>query len=274
MMNKFIVNYKDACIYQSDLNILRSRDGWINDSIINYHMKRFYHSNPTTSTKIPWNFVDPTVVSYFVHQLSMDDSEDVDELRSLGCTWIDASKEYTTYYIFVPINSNFSKSNHDAFTSGHGLHWSLLLMIFHEGLIYFYHFDSSNGLNSAAAEIVATRMTFILSLVWNDNKEEMFNEEVRITECKCIQQCNVYDCGIHTLIHAEAIMEGIKTFKCNTLEECVPNDPTFYSHIIQRHLEDHIQAKASENHSIISMTREMRERIYQDILSVANDEQM
>jgi Ulp1 family protease len=274
-MDGFIVNYNDACIYQSDLNILRSKDGWINDSIMHFQMTRFRHRYPNACFSTH-DFVDPTVVSYFLHQLSLDDSDDIDELRLLGCRWIDTSKEMTHHCIFIPINSNFSKSSHDAFTTGHGLHWSLLLVMFHKNCrrLEFYHFDSSYCFNYEAAQIVASRVKFIFSLVLNEKDKNMLDKDVRITECKCIQQCNGYDCGIHTLINIEAVMEGIKTFPWTTLakQDGVDYGRALYSQF-QRHLEEQVQAVAiHENNSVISMTKNMRQRILEDILSIANDE--
>jgi Ulp1 family protease len=240
-------------------------------------MTRLYHQHILDPAKMyTFDFVDPTVVSYFLHQLSPNDSDDKDEFQLLGRKWIDASQERTCHFIFVPINSNFSKSSHEAFTTGHGLHWSLLLVMIHKGILEFYHFDSSYSFNMEAAQIVASRMKFILSLVMihlmNTKDDEILDKEIRITECKCTQQCNGYDCGIHTLINVEAIMEGLKTFRWMTSaeEDLLNHEHVLYSQL-QRHLEDRIQATSMiENKADLSITTEsMRHRILQDILTIA-----
>ena len=277
IMDNFIVNYNDACLYQSDINILRSKDSWINDGIIHYHMTRLYHQHILDPATIyTFDFVDPTVVSYFLHQLSPNDSDDRYELQLLGRKWINASKERAYHFIFVPINSNFSKSRHEAFTTGHGLHWSLLLVMIHKGKLEFYHFDSSYSFNVEAAQIAASRMKFILSLVMNTKDDEILDKEIRITECKCIQQCNGYDCGIHTLMNVESIMEGLKTFQWMTsAEEDLNHEHVLHSQL-QRHLENRIQDTAMiENETDLSITtKNMRHRILQDILTIASEEKI
>ena len=155
MNDSLLLNYNDACIYQSDLQLVQSKTQWLNDACIHYHMKRLasrdymYHCskssrgshnntidatssssfrsaplslsdgaststtlkrkiNETNSTNddddnnnnnnnakpllndsIITNieYLDPSIVSFFMHQLSINDQNDHDELLQLCHDW-------------------------------------------------------------------------------------------------------------------------------------------------------------------------------------------
>lgn len=38
-MDKLILSYQDACLYESDLAILRSETAWLNDRIISFYFE-------------------------------------------------------------------------------------------------------------------------------------------------------------------------------------------------------------------------------------------
>lgn len=168
MSNSMIINYHDACIYQSDLDILAQSNSWLNDAIIFYEMNslstRYKSSNSLPRIRI--EFLDPSLVSFFMHSLSPSDEDDHDEIMNLGNQWgvlCGVNNSYPTssncdsgvVILLVPINDNNSEGfenvslrNSNAYL---GNHWSILSIIVTEEEFFAYHFDSSSGFNKSAA---------------------------------------------------------------------------------------------------------------------------
>jgi len=187
--DKLIINYHDACIYESDLRLLESHTEWLNDSCINYQMRRLerraaqvqerqnrkqpsgtctstctstctdtgtdtgtdigtYKGIENTSLRYTISgveYLDPSVVSFFMHQLSIGDEDDREEMLSLCQTWgLDPCKEASSSslsspsspvssipmkMVLFPINDNNSASLYSFQTPGGGNHWSLLALL-------------------------------------------------------------------------------------------------------------------------------------------------
>ena len=131
-------------------------------------------------------FMDPCIVSFFMHQISVDDEEDRDEILCLyRNTWeLDPTirtkkrrrESERTVAMMIPINDNHAESSHSFRTPGAGNHWSLLLVLIDTNELHtptrrqrsdrarYFHLDSSRGCNSSAARSVATRVEGILSI--------------------------------------------------------------------------------------------------------------
>jgi len=159
-------------------------------------------SNNDSNDPIRIVFMDPSIVSFFMHQISIDDDEDRDEILGLyNNTW-ELNTQYTQTQkklksssqqsgskmvaMMIPINDNHAGSSWAFQTAGAGNHWSLLVvLIYIEDLVEhntttstsipsprrrrpnyarYFHFDSCHGCNSSAAKIVATRVERLLSI--------------------------------------------------------------------------------------------------------------
>ena len=244
--NSLILNYHDACIYNSDIRLLESRTEWLNDSCINYQMRRLEQirkeeeqkrkKHDSTTHQMENNtgennqlkrigishveFIDPSIVSFFMHQLSIDDEDDRDEMVSLCQSWGLGTNKITKItssirggigegeasMILIPINDNNSVSSLFFQTPGGGNHWSLLVVIsldmmdtsssvnstdefVHspEEQLMFFHFDSMNGSNNSTAVSVARKIQDMYSLIpiisHNDDKStEGRNNEMNIND--------------------------------------------------------------------------------------------
>ena len=136
-----------------------------------------------------------SVVSFLVHQLTEDDDDFDKELLNLNASWnlpqsptsghdVDGMKKvgkenlraqkltqtHSRKRIFVPISDQFGESKVAFARPGGGSHWSLLLWEVNnlyyetdEGFnalvgVGFYSFDSSQGVNKTAAEVVAKKL--------------------------------------------------------------------------------------------------------------------
>eukprot|EP00555_Chaetoceros_dichaeta_P002937 CAMPEP_0198252436 /NCGR_PEP_ID=MMETSP1447-20131203/2953_1 /TAXON_ID=420782 /ORGANISM="Chaetoceros dichaeta, Strain CCMP1751" /LENGTH=405 /DNA_ID=CAMNT_0043937697 /DNA_START=24 /DNA_END=1241 /DNA_ORIENTATION=- len=242
--NPLILSYNGTCcIYQSDLRLLESDSEWLNDSCINFQMTRLSERTVEAATTITTAvaavtaadgaetaskndigtnsqvissrnndsndpirivFMDPSIVSFFMHQISIDDDEDRDEILGLyNNTWELNSQDTQSQTklqsssqpsgskmvaIMIPINDNHAGSSWAFQTAGAGNHWSLLFVVIYiEDLVEhntttssstsipsprrrrpnyarYFHFDSCHGCNSSAAKIVATRVERLLSI--------------------------------------------------------------------------------------------------------------
>ena len=201
MTNKLVLNYHDAVIYASDLSILECSTAWLNDACIHYQMTRLQHTfgRSEGGRQPDLLFLDPSVVSYLIHQCDENDDNFLEQVSSLYQAWDVPTKSK----IFVPINDQFNKSRVEFSRPGGGSHWSLLLWTINncsEDLgrwdSNFYHFDSSKGYNASAAIRVSEKLMKVLHCNVSIAKTEI---SANVIECKTPQQNNGYDCGLFLL---------------------------------------------------------------------------
>jgi len=300
--NKILLEYQDVIIYQSDLHILKSRTGWLNDSCINFQMTRlrqnrrnkvsmtdFKDSDEVSSTPIEADvpkvlYFDPMVVSYFMQFLGRDDVDEMLELRrqwdlpfhlNLESNPIETMKPELhlgkncstcdeTAIILVPVNDYHahSASSWQSKIPGGGNHWSLLAVIISPNDAYGMHFDSMAGCNCKAAELVAKKVLQICSARITDNFEadaiKISSYQIKVIECKCPQQQNGYDCGIHTLAAAQAFSDVNLKINRHTNE-------TSIKELLENTLANFIVYNGGEK----EMPRRVRENIAADICFIS-----
>ncbi|KAL9189998.1 hypothetical protein ACHAXT_009673 [Thalassiosira profunda] len=248
--DKPLLNYHDALIYPSDLALLDS-PSWLNDACINFQMTRLQHrqgssedegaegersgkrqknngeeSGGAVRVRLDDLFLDPSVISFLVHQLPEDDDDYEEELSNLGSSWNlpqpptppghrDGVKKHRQKRVFVPISDQFGADRAAFAIPGGGSHWSLLLWeinIFScngnkASVGVYQHFDSSRGCNAAAASAVAKKLHRVLcaSMQHQKGRGSGITHQARVTECTTPQQRNGYDCGVLTLGFADAL---------------------------------------------------------------------
>lgn len=87
-----VLNFRDALIYRGDLKLVQSRTAWLNDSLIHFYfnvLSSIHGDNDCV-------FMDPSVVSFFIHQCC--DDEDLEDFK--------ASTTFpTTGLIFIPVSN-------------------------------------------------------------------------------------------------------------------------------------------------------------------------
>jgi Ulp1 family protease len=197
MSNPLIINYHDACIYQSDLDILKQNGSWLNDTIMLFEMT---HLSVTFGAKTSHRirYLDPSVVEFFMHSLSLTDEDDLEEFQNLYNKWcnVDCNDDVI---LLVPLNDNNSRGFDNNSNGAVGNHWSLLAVVITKDWDGAFHFDSSSGYNMSTAEVVFERIMDIIE-IGRRNKPKILH---RLVECNVPQQQNGYDCGVHTLLTAE-----------------------------------------------------------------------
>lgn len=237
MTNKLILNYLgDAVIYSSDLQLLDCPTEWLNSDLIHFHFLRLQnepHLVVGSDTKlgkgkhpnIDCLFLDPTVISFIMHQL---DESDEDEVSNLILAWKlpppnnDSKQQQQQHHyeikrIFVPINDQH-KSSYMSYTPGQyagGTHWSLLVIDIiitatpkndeAKPEVQFYSFDSHRGCNISAANAVASKMYSLFQQHYSSLEKDGVTT-VNVIDCEALQQNNGYDCGLYTLGFAEALL--------------------------------------------------------------------
>lgn len=241
-----VLNFHDAVLYQSDLEILKS-NAWLNDACIHFCLTKLSHDLDWPASKT-CRFIDPSVLSFFMHQ--WDEEEDGNE-DVLGLKM--AKKNQSQLAVFLPINDNYVSNRWT--TPGGGNHWSLLLLVASyvesdsPSLAQFLHFDSSAGSNQQAAQAVAQKIQRTLVNWQQADKKKTVNSKVLIfQECSAPQQQNGYDCGIHTLGTAQALAQSITSraadfsYQTKQLEDdvkaSVAASPCFCSKLRQRIAKD------------------------------------
>eukprot|EP00985_Skeletonema_marinoi_P021616 scaffold13365_cov119-Skeletonema_marinoi.AAC.1 len=241
MTNKLILNYLgDAVIYSSDLALIDCPNSWLNSDLIHFHFLRLQNepnlvvgSVDVKSGKedaaadsrgeysnIDCLFLDPTVISFIMHQL---DESDEDEVSSLTSAWnlsppndADATQQ-NIKRIFLPINDEHQSSRMNYTPGQHagGSHWSLLVIDIitttsknneTKPKIQFYSFDSHHGYNISAAKAVANKMYSLFQHHYSSLQKDDAITRVNVIECQALQQNNGYDCGVYTLGFAEALL--------------------------------------------------------------------
>ena len=293
MTNEFIVNYHDACIYQSDLNLLQGNQ-WLNDACINFGMTHLSvrcneeNNNNNNNNKnasccddqdsdsqqqqqqqqqhVKMRFLDPSVVSFFMHQISLGDEEDIDEFRNLYSIWglsglsASAAKKNSAteqtigenvVALFVPVNDNngsgFGVAASNCFD---GNHWSFLLAVISidNGRQRFFHFDSSAGYNHLTARKVSNRIRDIVIIGSNgrtSNVDTGAGAGADFIECRSPQQNNGYDCGLHTLVTADAISEYL-----NAVEFMIGNNTIALKTCMEKALDNFVAKFGGTNSDI------------------------
>lgn len=225
--NRLLLNYYDACIYESDLNLLKNSREWLNSACIHFFMMRLQHSNAATTPGADI-FLDPSALSFLMHHCQENDDM-MDFCRGQGLTGTE--DRVHSRRIFVPVNDTFGRGSGQYAGDG-GMHWSLLVMLqmvingpLHDSDNFscehyndtgnsavFMHFDSSSGMNADAAVSVAKKLNQAIHCCkWKSGERDMGNgiNHVCVTACPTLQQHNGYDCGVYLLAKAEIILEGI-----------------------------------------------------------------
>eukprot|EP00978_Attheya_sp_CCMP212_P028511 scaffold98579_cov54-Attheya_sp.AAC.3 len=192
-----VLNYHDAVVYQSDLELLDSNTAWLNDACINFQMTRLQQRHTNNGDLL---FMDPSVISFMMHQCDDEDLADLNQGLHLE----------TKKRIFVPINDNYIVSADTFRRPGGGSHWSLLVILVvqssgnQEQSLMCYHFDSGHGSNFRAASAVADVFCSIFENCGGPGRVDM-------KQCITPHQNNGYDCGIYTLAAAEAVAQCCAT---------------------------------------------------------------
>ena len=229
MSNPMIINYHDACIYQSDLDLLMRNDSWLNDNILFYEMTHLSIKSTSSGedrSSVPCShqiqYLDPSIVEFFMHSLSPSDEDDMEEICNLYSQWWDSNSIDHQVILLVPLNDNNSQGFEGNSNGTLGNHWSLLYVIVRGDCVGSFHFDSSSGYNKHTAELVFERMRDIIKIGRRVNSlptQSLF-------ECNVPQQQNGYDCGVHTLVTAESFatsnaINSISKMDFSHMKECL-----------------------------------------------------
>ena len=266
--NEQILNFNDALIYGSDLKLVQSRTEWLNDACIHFYLNvlqnRLQQQQSPNSDNNQIIFMDPSVVSFFMHQCC--DDEDFADFKA-------GTKFPKHGYCFIPVNDAMrSRDDGNYYWSSHsGTHWSLLVVVIigktnnnvrqeqeEEHRFEFWHFDSvANSGNLFAAQDIAKKLSKVVfspsshrstsSTTNNDNPVVVVVQEAKNTP----QQINGYDCGIHMLTAA-------KLFSTNSL-----NDRFVDLQMQERKLQEFVK----ENPDFCKL---LRQEIVQEILDKAS----
>jgi Ulp1 family protease len=179
-----IVNYHDAVVYGSDLQLLESPTAWLNDAAIHFHFTYLQQHDAGSQDR----YMDPSVILFFMHQCT--DKEDIEDFASN----INFPK---TGRIFIPVNDSMHTTSTAWLTPQSGQHWSLLVVLLMSGIdkIEFWHFDSvRNSGNKKAAQDIVNKLQ---RCVFQQGKSST------LVQARTPPQGNGYDCGVHVLFTAE-----------------------------------------------------------------------
>lgn len=171
----------DAVITLNEVKILKSKDSWLNDSIITFYFE-WCKYNSTLSDSIV--LIHPG--SAFMLRM-LPPEELTASIPPGGNPFVDATSQRVRV-ICLPIN------NANDSEVGGGSHWSLL--IFYKDTHRAVHLDSSSGMNRVVARETCACLGNLL-----------FIEKYEFVEAKdAYQQSNSYDCGIISLMHVHDLM--------------------------------------------------------------------
>lgn len=188
--NPLILNYHDAILYESDLQLLKNPTAWLNDACINFGMIRLAQQHAANDSD-GIVFLDPAVISFFMHQCT--DEEEIQE-------FIDSNQYLlSSRLILLPINNGHAPSSTWHYQKG--THWSLLAIVRSNnsnGKHDYFYFDSVEGSNLVTAQAVANKFRSVLS-----SQSTTPTSAGTVVECETPQQVNGYDCGLHVLATAE-----------------------------------------------------------------------
>lgn len=215
--NRLLLNFHDATLYESDLELLGSPIAWLNDNIIHYALTSLQQRYAPAAI----HFLDPAVISFLMHQCT--DDEDLLEFTEGNANLLQAKR------ILCPINDGHIPS--EQWQRQSGTHWSLLIIEQSNGdNAHYYHWDSVRGSNARAAQAVADKFAVIFQN----------NATPTVVECASQQQVNGYDCGLHVLAAAE-FLAPLETLHTNSL---LGHNTNLLE--LRRQLEDDIKERSKE----------------------------
>jgi sentrin-specific protease 8 len=195
-MDKIILSFHDSCLYESDVDILRSETSWLNDRIITFYFEYLQHEIYESKDILligEFLFWFKILITDLSHQTGSEVTQaikmmqDPDSINSIFLEPLDiASRQFL---IFV-INDNEKNA-------AGGSHWSLL--VYSKKDHKFFHFDSATSSNYGACSALVKIIKSCLKLP----KEE------KCEQVECLQQSNSYDCGIFVLCHVDLVCKTI-----------------------------------------------------------------
>ncbi|KAL7524155.1 hypothetical protein ACHAWF_000836 [Thalassiosira exigua] len=308
-----LLNYRDAVVYPSDLALLDSRTAWLNDACINFRMTRLSEARRTrkerraeeerrqkrqkngveSDDQLEDLFLDPSVVSFLMHQLPEGDEDYDDEISNLNASWNlpqpptsssghkkcggmkkkileseqSNSQRSTQYHqrkrVFVPISDQFGASRSAFARPGGGHHWSMLLWEINS---LYYEIDDGycalvgvgfhhfdSSRGCNAPAAIAVAKKLHQVLCSTMSEQDGVADVVDVEECKTPQQRNGHDCGLHALGSAEAL--------------CASED---YGFLKEEH-EDIVRRHFEENGGHAEFASNLRKRIGDDIRELAQE---
>lgn len=261
MTNQPLLNYHDAVLYSTDIDVLRDQHLWLNDACIHFQMKRYQHELHSGNGN-RFLFMDPSIVSYFMHQcLSNDELVEFYEGQGIlegctseGCKAFCLPRQFNLkQVIFLPINDTNARFEFTPGCKGAiGTHWSLLIVILlqvsceedaQDRLLQpiYLHYDSvGSSSNYTAAVAVAKKLNLLFTIKKtihgiSDSTSTMQELDTSIhggmiiRNCKTPQQINAWDCGIYVLVLTDILAAAFgRSSNKNSSDEVsriiIPND--------------------------------------------------
>lgn len=169
-----VVSLGDTLLRESDVRLL-SGPFWVNDRLIGFYFEYLHQNKFDGMDKLCFispevsqflKLVSPAEIPIFLEPLSLEEKET----------------------ILMAVNNAMDPE------SPGGSHWSLL--VFTRQAKEFFHLDSSPGLNEDHARKLAKKVHEFLI-------KKLPKFSFRFTAVDVLKQNNGYDCGIHTMTHAE-----------------------------------------------------------------------
>jgi Ulp1 family protease len=221
--SEMVVNYLDAVIYGADLRLVQSRTGWLNDACIFFFLTVLQQQLPQEDKKCSVTYMDPSVVSYFMHQcIESDEIEDFVAGFQVPSVAVECG---LVGKIIIPINDTMAVTSSSWQKPGCGTHWSLLVVMLvatpankdgensaGEGagrsekerkIVSYWHFDSVSGShNDSAAHDVTHKLH---QSVFSSSSSSSSSLPPKVVPARTPQQTNGYDCGIHMLTAAQQL---------------------------------------------------------------------
>ena len=170
LKDKPFLSYHDTLLYESDLELLQVRSGWLNDRLIGFYyefMERECFSDQTCVA-----FVNPSTVQLL--KMCSDPDEAV-------ICFLDPLQLRDKDVIFWPLNNSQEVSKQS------GSHWSLL--VFNKATLTFMHLDSMRtSSNRSEADFFAHKFRSYFKAA-----------DACVHVADFPQQQNGSDCGVYVL---------------------------------------------------------------------------
>lgn len=257
-----LLNYQDACIYGRDLDVLEDPHGWLNADMIHFASLRMLNetvsSRSASVSSPPVLILDPSVVSFLMHQLS-----DEDDLQDFAQGMKHQVRDKKL--VLIPVNNVLGTSAW--MQPQQGQHWSLLVYHLHHLLHpqentshpandtksrhiliqcsnneQYWHIDSiAHSDNLEAAKRVARQWQRIMGAAFPDTNQQAQHPhnapDPQAWDVEPIpqipQQRNGYDCGLHVL----AAIQAILSMDWTQQPSCCCSVPTRLAQSIREQLE-------------------------------------
>ncbi|CAK9040334.1 Probable sentrin-specific protease 8 (Deneddylase) (Sentrin/sumo-specific protease senp8) [Durusdinium trenchii] len=179
-----LVSWKSARITAAGLGLLEP-GRWLDDEVMNFWIQYYTTTDPPDGLgdREDVLIMDPSVVSWILYELTSCKEPDLEDVQDA----LESCDFHKKQRVLIPLSDRQDKGG-DGYK---GVHWALLALERHGEEVQGHYYDSMGSGNLHQAQLLASKLC-----------------SARVSVAPAGKQQNACDCGVFTLLFAEALSRG------------------------------------------------------------------